>query len=288
MSADRNRRRRAEPRPPRGVALRATCLLLGFAAAALLAGAALAPHEPSDELPAQPQPAPARRAAAAALAAALPPVDSAASPAAVRAAAGGAAAPRDAAPRAEADAPRPGTERAFYEQDLLLAARPGALAERARQLFVDGEGADRERVAALRALWDSATAGAADWFALALRAPPEAPPPRGTLSVGEFAVGFLGDRAAREPAALELLAQLTADSAAPRALRRSAALSVAATADAARLRRLATDVAADDDPDFRAALARAAARNAAPEAATLFTSGTSCYGRADGASGEQP
>jgi hypothetical protein len=177
------------------------------------------------------------------------------------------------APRPAGDRPHPGTERAFYEQDLQLASRPGALAERARQLLLGGEGCDPERVAALRALWDSATPGAGDWFAVALRPPPDAPAPQGALSVGEFALGFLGARASREPAALELLAALPSDAAAPRALRRGAAVSVAAAADVPGLRRLVEDVATDEDPDFRKALARAAARNDAPEAAALFTSG---------------
>jgi|GEM_PF-4998607 len=274
MTARHTRRRRAAQRPPQGVALRAACLVLGFAGAGLLAAAALTPRAPAPEEPARPPVARASIAAAAAASAArpvaLPHAGIAPSPALVRAPAVAAAPPSDTAKPA-GDAPRPGTERAFYEHDLRLAACPGALAERARQLFLGGEGSDRERVAALRALWDSATPGAEEWFSLALRPPPDAPAPQGTLSVGEFALGFLSDRAAREPAALEVLAQLAADSAALRALRRGAAVSVAATADVTRLRRLATDVAADDDPDFRAALAGAAALNDAAEAATLFT-----------------
>ena len=273
MTALRTTRRRDAPRPPQGVALRAAFLVLGLAATALLASAALAPREPAPQ-----ERLDVARASPAAEATGLdalpvaPPRESA-SPSPAHAPAVAAAPEPDFVPQPAGDPPRPGTERAFYEQDLRLAARPGALAERARQLFVGGEGSDPERVAALRALWDSATPGADEWFALALRPAPDAPAPQGALSVGEFALGFLQKRAAREPAALELLAQLPSDATAPRALRRGAAVSVAAAGDPLRLRRLATDVAAEDDPAFRADLARAAARNDAAEAASLFTSG---------------
>lgn len=273
MTAPRKTRRRDAQRPPQGVALRAACLLVGFVVAALLASAALASREPAPEQ--RSQAARASFAAEAGAPAALPVALALASdsPSSVRAQPCASAPESDAARPPAGDPPRPGTERAFYEQDLRLATHPGALAERARQLFLGGEGSDPERVAALRALWDSATPGADEWFALALRPPPDAPAPQGALSVGEFALGFLQKRAAREPAALELLAQRASDASAPLALRRAAAVSVVATADPVRLRRLATDIAADDDPDFRAALARAAALNDAPEAATLFTSG---------------
>ena len=272
MTTPRRTRRRDAQRPPQRVALRAACLLLGLAAAALVASEALAPREPAAEERAEVE----RASLAAEFAVPEQPValpQSSVSPVPVRAQPVAATPELDAAPRPAGDPPRPGTERAFYEQDLQLAQRPGALAERARQLFLGGEGSDPERVAALRALWDSATPGAEEWFALALRPPPDAPAPQGALSVGEFALGFLRERAAREPAALELLAQLASDATAPLALRRGAAVSVAATADPLRLRRLATDVAADDEPDFRAALARAAALNDAAEAVTLFTLG---------------
>ncbi len=288
MTAPRTTNRLYPVRPPQGVALRAACLLLGLLATALVVATALAPLEPAPEDPARPRLARESVAVPAALSVALPHAGVSPSPAPVHALPAAAAPESDTAPRPAGDRPRPGTERAFYEQDLRLAARPGALAGRARQLFLDGEGSDPERVAALRALWDSATPGADEWFALALRAPPDAPAPPGAHSVGEFALGFLRGRAAREPAALELLAELASDATAPCSLRRGAAVVVAATADLPRLRLLATDVAADDDPDFRAALARAAARNDAAEAATLFTAGESCYGRAVGASGAQP
>jgi hypothetical protein len=273
MTAPRRTRRRDAQRPPQRVVLRAACLLLGFAAAALVVSAALATHEPAPEK--RPLVAQASLGAEAAAPATRPVAlpQSRVSPSSVDAKPVAATPGFDAARRPAGDRPRPGTERAFYEQDLQLAKCPGALAERAQTLFVGGEGSDPERVAALRALWDSATPGAEEWFALALRPPPDAPAPQGALSVGEFALGFLRERAAREPAALELLTQLASDVTAPRALRRGAAVGVAATADPLRLRRLATDVAADDEPDFRAALARAAARNDAAEAATLFTPG---------------
>ena len=272
MTAPRTRRRRAAQRLPRDVVLRAACLVVGLAAVALLASAGLSPREPAHEQPARlpvVQATVAAEVAPTSWPAALPQVGVTPSPTIVRAPPAAA----DPAPQPAGDPPRPGTERAFYEADLLLAARPGALAERARRLLLGGEGSDPERVAALRALWDSATPGAEEWFAVALRPPPDAPAPNGALSVGEFALGFLQARASREPTALELLVQLASDSGAPRALRRGAAVAVAAEADAPRLRRLATDVAADDAPDFRAALARAAALNDAPEATALFTIG---------------
>jgi len=247
--------------------------VLGFAAAALLASEAVGPREsvPEERSRVGLANRAAEAAAPAALHAALP--HASVSPSSVDALPCAAAPEPDATPQPARDPPHPGTERAFYEQDLQLATQPGALAARARQLFLGGEGSDSERVAALRALWDSATPGAEEWFALALRPPPDAAAPQGALSVGEFALGFLRKRAAREPAALELLARLPSDATAPCALRRGAALSVAATADPLRLRRLATDVATDADPDFRAQLARAAAQNDAAEAATLFSLG---------------
>ncbi|HEX5010714.1 MAG TPA: hypothetical protein VFY71_09950 [Planctomycetota bacterium] len=267
----RSTRRRAAQRPPQGVALRAAWLLLGVAAVALVARAALAPGEalPADRS----RPARVGVTTPVALPGSPPGAFASASPAAADVPLVAAAPAPARAPPPPGDRPLPGTERAFYEQDLQLAQRPGALAERARQLFVGGESSDPERVAALRALWDSATPGAEDWFAVALRPPPDAPAPRGALSVGEFALRFLSLRAAREPAALDLLTQLPSDATAPRALRRGAAVSVAAVADVPALRRLREDVATDDEPDFRADLARAAARNDLPEAAALFTSG---------------
>ena len=166
--------------------------------------------------------------------------------------------------------PRPGTERAFYEDDLRLAARPGALAGRARQLF-EGPGGDIERVAVLRALWDGADPDAGAWFGRALRPPADATPPMGRVSVAEFALVFLQDRAAREPAAMDLIAGLVPDVRAPLALRRSAAESVAALGDVNRLRQLSADLAGLPDPAFRAAVASASRRNEnATEAAELF------------------
>jgi hypothetical protein len=289
MPTPRTSRRRAAPRSPPGVALRVACLVLGFAAVALTAAAALAPREPTSERSEAAGPSMAAVTGASVVQAApLPHDEISPSPSRIRVPPVAQASSCDTSPSPSGAAPRPGTERAFYEQDLRLAARPGALAERARQLFRGGEGSDRERVAALRALWDSRTPGAETWYALALRPPPDAPAPRGTLSVGEFALGFLHERAAREPAALELLAQLAGDVTAPRSLRRSAALSVAATGDAPQLRRLATDIAGDDDPDFRAALAKAAALNDAAQAASLFTTEASCYGPSIGATDARP
>jgi hypothetical protein len=287
MTAHRTTRQRTTHRDKPGVAALAACLVLGLVATALVAAAALAPREPAHETSARPTWARATVAGPALANTALTDPIVSPPPTPVRARASAAMPGSDTLPRPARDPPRPGTERAFYEQDLLLAARPGALDERARQLFVDGQGGEPERVAALRALWDSATPGADAWFALALR-PPEDRTSQRALAVAEFALVFLHERAAREPAALDLLAQLVSDAAAPRALRRGAALSVAALADPRGLRRLATDVAADGDPDFRAALARAAARNDSAEAATLFTSGASCYGPAFGAADRSP
>jgi hypothetical protein len=54
----------------------------------------------------------------------------------------------------------------------------------------------------LRALWDSGSAAAGHWFESALAAPATADP-----AVPDFAVRFLGDRAAREPAARAILTE---------------------------------------------------------------------------------
>src|SRR5688572_6432447 len=148
MSAPRRIRRRDTQRPLQGRAPGAACLVLGCAAAGLLVSAALATREPAPE--ARPPIARASLAAQTTAPVALPAalLQGSPSPSSVGAQPAAAASASDAAPPPAGDAPRPGTERAFYEQDLRLAARPGALVERARQLFLGGEGSDPERVAA--------------------------------------------------------------------------------------------------------------------------------------------
>src|SRR5262245_55546837 len=139
MSTTLETRRRAAQRAPQGAALQGAVLLLGLAAAVLMESLALAPPEPAAEEPARPQPARAS-VTGDARAAALPEAEVSPAPVAVSASSAAAAPGWDKAPQAAGDPPRAGTERAFYEQDLRLAARPGALAERARQLFVGGGG----------------------------------------------------------------------------------------------------------------------------------------------------
>jgi hypothetical protein len=285
MSTSHRRTGRSAPRERRGALpwLAAGLLVAGLAAAATLA----------------PQGAPANELAEAAAVrseradpAALPQ----ASLVAVEAAPAEAPSPSlvacapdsDAAPQSGRAPPRPGTERAFYASDLVLATRVGALAEHTRRLFEQG-GHDDERVAALRALWDTTTPGAERWFAAALRPAADEVPPPGRLSVGEFTLGFLQQRAAREPAALQLLAQLVSDPAAPLALRRGAAQTVAATGDEPRLATLAADVAVIADPELSAAVARAASGNEhASEAAGLFPRAEECDSAAVGAVDGKP
>jgi hypothetical protein len=285
MSASHRRSGRSAPRE-RPTAL--PWLAAGLLVAGLAAAATLAPQAaPADEPAGPPAIRPERAEPAALLQAA---------PAAIEAAPAEAPAPSsvacgpdgDDAPQSGRAPPRPGTERAFYASDLVLATRAGALAEHARQLFEHG-GHDDERVAVLRALWDSATPGAERWFAAALRPAADEVPPPGRLSVGEFALGFLQPRAAREPAALQLLAQLVSDPAAPLALRRGAAQTVAANGDGPRLLALAADVAVIADPELSAAVARAASGNEhASEAAGLFAPAEECDSGSVGATDGRP
>ena len=111
-------------------------------------------------------------------------------------------------------APAAGSEAAHYERFLELGRRDaGALSVEAERVF--GAAAvsatavpDNERVALLRALWDSGAPDAGRWFRAAILAPSERALPE--AHVPDFAVRFLADRAPREPAAAAALANAVA------------------------------------------------------------------------------
>jgi len=203
-------------------------------------------------------------------------------------------------------APRAGSEASFAAAFRQLAASAGgapgvALAERAEDVFGPGH-ADAERVALLQALWESGSPQAADWFARTLREP-AGPAVIGRDSLPEFALGYLTARAARDPAALALLADGVSDRGWPAVLRRRAALAVAGSGTGAQLQRLAGDVAAESDAVLLAevgALLRqrgdeerwppldAAARAEAAEAITRAAVGASDADAGESACGGDP
>jgi len=107
-------------------------------------------------------------------------------------------------------APAEGSEAAHYQRFLELGRRDAArLSAEAERVFGTTTSVpDNERVALLRALWETGAPDAGRWFRAAILAPseralPEAPVP-------DFAVRFLAKRAPREPAAAAALADAVA------------------------------------------------------------------------------
>jgi len=89
-------------------------------------------------------------------------------------------------------APREGTEAAHYQRYLALGLRrDGSLSPAAERVFA-GEAPANERVALLRALWDSGAPDAPRWFTAALTAPGERAASQ--AAVPDFAVRFLAER----------------------------------------------------------------------------------------------
>jgi len=170
--------------------------------------------------------------------------------------------PTDSHESALAPPPRPESERALYEHFAAVAEQPGGkLAELAPSVFAPGH-ADAERVALLRALWDTGSPEAGTWFAHALRLPPD--PDRrvtGHASLPEFALGYLAERGGREPAAVALLADCVPAGDIPLALRRRAATTVAQFGTLPQLQRLAADLVAAGDTELNAAVGAALAGN---------------------------
>jgi len=103
-----------------------------------------------------------------------------------------------------------GSEAALYERFLELGRRgDGSLsAEAERRLGAAAPAPVNERVALLRALWDSGAPDASRWFVSAIDAPDEGA--RAEAAVPDFAVRFLAERAARDPAAARALADAVA------------------------------------------------------------------------------
>jgi hypothetical protein len=114
-------------------------------------------------------------------------------------------------PQAE-PAPREGTEAAAYARFLELGRQAdGSLSAEAARLFADGSTfPENERIALLRALWDTGAPDAGRWFLCAIATPGERERPE--AAVPDFAVGFLARRAAREPAAVAVLSEAVASS----------------------------------------------------------------------------
>ena len=107
----------------------------------------------------------------------------------------------------ESRAPRAGTEAALYEHYLALGRLADGALDVAAERVLGGPSAVDERVAVLRALWDSGSPDRGKWLKAALAETGETEP-----VVSDFAVRFLGDRAAREPEARSILADHVADS----------------------------------------------------------------------------
>jgi hypothetical protein len=107
-------------------------------------------------------------------------------------------------------APREGTEAAAYARFLELGRQAdGSLSAEAARLFADGSTCpENERIALLRALWDTGAPDAGRWFLCAIATPGERERPE--AAVPDFAVGFLARRAAHEPAAVAVLSEAVA------------------------------------------------------------------------------
>ena len=107
-------------------------------------------------------------------------------------------------------APREGTEAAAYARFLELGRQAdGSLSAEAARLFADGSTCpENERIALLRALWDTGAPDAGRWFLCAIATPGERERPE--AAVPDFAVSFLARRAAREPAAVAVLSEAVA------------------------------------------------------------------------------
>ena len=128
----------------------------------------------------------------------------------------------------EREPPRADSEAAHYERFLELGRRRDGSLDALAEPVLTGAAPVDERVAMLRALWDSRAEDAAGWFKAALAAPATAAP-----EVPDFAVRFLSERAVREPVArtilTEHLAHPPAGCDAARLARAGAALEPAAT-----------------------------------------------------------
>ena len=107
-------------------------------------------------------------------------------------------------------APREESEAALYLRYLELGRRgDDALVRQAESALASPWPAPaRERVALLRALWDSGTPDAGRWFVSAIDSPNECA--LAEAAVPDFAVRFLAERAARDPAAARALADAVA------------------------------------------------------------------------------
>ncbi len=162
----------------------------------------------------------------------------------------------------------PITEQEHYEAFRALAARdPAQLADLAPGVL-RGEGPDCGKVALLRVLYETRSPGLGSDFALAIAELPVRSGPHG-VSVPEFAVQFLGERAERAPEARSVLFESVwgAERAGSPGLRARAAAHVARTASELELHRLALVLSTEEDELVRRSVASALASN--PETGTV-------------------
>jgi hypothetical protein len=179
--------------------------------------------------------------------------------------------------------PEPGTERSYYEAFLReLRGDPASCAARATEVLL-GSGPDCEKVALLRAVYDTVSGERVALFSTAIATLPSESE-RGTESVPSFAVGFAAARAHGDPAARAILEAVTVDEGIALGLRRRAAASWAASASPLELRRLATQLAREGDAQLLDGAIEALSRNPHPQVAAevspVFTAGARRPGRA--------
>lgn len=168
--------------------------------------------------------------------------------------------------------PIPGTERSHYEAYLARfralgdetdPARPELLAR-----FLDGETEPPERVGMLRASYDADSPLRTELFAAALALPPDEGEP-GAEPVPSFAVGYLGDRLAEDPAARAVLEAALFDRPSPLTpeLRRRGISRLVAASSAEELADLRPLLAPERDDAVRRSIAAELAAHPEREAA---------------------
>lgn len=156
---------------------------------------------------------------------------------------------------------RPGTEGAHYLAFVDAGRADPAHLERLAPSVLEGAGPRYEKVALLRALYDTGSPATASSFVQAVRGLSESSDASGS-SVPGFAVRFLGERAARDAKARAILEHVAFEE--PRVgsgPRRRAAARLAELADEDGLRRMSAHLARETDALLLDGVAQALSKN---------------------------